>query len=109
MEANVLSIGSHIAVLADDDFVKDLLNELTELLAGTEIVVEAVKTLVELALEEGPNALNAVEGRSYRENNDEIIDADELTIGRLELGNETVLNQSLFNRISVVSAMVVED
>ena len=108
MEGDVGGIGTHVAALADDDRVKDLLNKLQELLAGTEVVIEAVEPLVELPLEKSPDTLNAVEGRSYKENNSEILDAEELTVGRLELSNEAVLSEGLLDSMSVVSSMVVQ-
>ena len=109
MERHVGGIGSHVAALADNDFVKNLLDELQELLAGTEVVIKTIEPLVELPLKKSPDTLNAVEGRSYKENNSEILDAEELTVGRLELGNEAVLSEGLLDSMSVVSSMVVEN
>ena len=109
MERHVGGIGSHIAALADNDRVEDLLDKLHELLPSAEVVVEAIQPLVELPLKKSPDALNAVEGRSYKENNSEILDAEELTVGRLELGNEAVLSEGLLDSMSVVSSMVVEN
>ena len=84
------------------------MEELAELLLSTEIVVEAVELLVELALQEGPDALDAVEGRGYDENNDEMRD-DELTIGRLKVNFKALVNQRFFGDPGVVGAVVVED
>ena len=91
MKADVLTVGSHVTDLADSHVIENFLEELAELLLGSEILVQTVQSLVELALEQGPDALNAVEGRRYNSKDNYKRDK-ELTIGRLKLSNEAVLD-----------------
>ena len=90
MKADVLAVGTQQAVLVDGHLLVERLDHGLELRHVEDVGLPAVEPDEVLALELGPAGLYDVERRTY--SSDKVSKRDDrLTVGRLELGAEVLV------------------